>query len=267
MTSFLGVPIRLRDRVFGNLYLTDKLTAAEFSALDEELAVGLAGAAAVAIEHARLYTQVQDLTLTADRDRIARDLHDTVIQRLFATGLALQATSRLVRADPDAARDRIERAVDELDGTVRQIRTAIFGLGSASPTVGAGLRERVLTVASDAARPLGFHPAVTFEGVIDANVDDTLAREVLATLREALTNVARHAHAGRCAIVVRVHDQELTLEVIDDGVGPGRRDGAGRGLRNLAVRAEQRHGRFELVPGPDGGTAARWTVPLAPRAR
>ncbi len=224
-------------------------------------------AAAVAIEHARLYAQVEDLALTADRERIARDLHDTVIQRLFATGLGLQATTRLVRADPDQAQGRIEQAVDELDVTVRQIRTAIFGLGTA-PVRGAGLRERVLTVATDAARPLGFHPAVTFEGVIDAAVDDTNAREVLAAVREMLTNVARHAHARRCTVTLRVREQELTVEVADDGIGPtARGDGPGRGLRNLAARAEQLHGRFELLAGPDGGTVARWVVPLAPAAR
>jgi signal transduction histidine kinase len=266
MTSFLGVPIRLRDEVFGNLYLTDKRSAAEFTALDEELAVGLAGAAAVAIEHARLYARVEDMTLSADRERIARDLHDTVIQRLFATGLALQATLRLVRADPEAAQARIERAVDELDITVRQIRTAIFGLGTSAPG-GSGLRERVLAVATDAARPLGFHPAVTFEGVIDAAVDDATAREVLAAVREALTNIARHAHATRASIAVVVRDQRLTLEVADDGIGPaGAAVKAGRGLENLTARAANLHGSFDLAPGPSGGSIARWTVPLAPSA-
>src|SRR5262245_3469162 len=115
MTTFLGVPIRVRDEVFGNLYLTDKRSGGEFTSADEELVVGLAAAAGVAIENARLHARVHELALVQDRERIARDLHDTVIQRLFATGMSLQGTARLVRTDPDAAVERIEGAVDDLD--------------------------------------------------------------------------------------------------------------------------------------------------------
>src|SRR4029450_866602 len=128
MKSFLGVPIRLRDEVFGNLYLTDKKTGEVFTDVDEELCVALAAAAGVAIENARLHARVQELTLVEDRERIARALHDTVIQRLFATGLALQGTVRLVGNDPVAASSRIELAVDDLDLTVKYIRSAIFEL-------------------------------------------------------------------------------------------------------------------------------------------
>ena len=109
MRSFLGVPIRVRDEVFGNLYLTDKSSGESFTEVDEELVVGLAGAAGVAIENARLLARVHDLALAEDRERIARDLHDTVIQRLFATGMSLQSTVRLVSSDGRAAIDRIER--------------------------------------------------------------------------------------------------------------------------------------------------------------
>ncbi len=265
MTSFLGVPIRLRDDVFGNLYLTDKRSAAEFTEVDEQLAVALASAAAVAIAHARLYARVEDLALASDRERIARDLHDTVIQRIYATGLALQATTPLVRADPEQAQQRIERAVDDLDVTVRHIRTAIFGLGSSPTPTGVGLRDRVLAVAADAARPLGFQPTVTFEGAIDASVGAATAREVLAALREALTNVARHAKANRATVNLAVRDQQLTLEVVDDGIGPaGAWTGGGHGLENLAARARSRLGSFELLPGPGGGAVAHWRIPLPP---
>lgn len=267
MSTFLGVPIRVRNEVFGNLYLTNKCTGGEFTALDEELVVGLAGAAAVAIEHARLYARVQELALATDRERIARDLHDTVIQRLFATGLGLQATTRLIGIEPDEVRRRIDQAVDDLDVTVRHIRTAIFGLGTSAAT-GSGLRERVLAVATDAARPLGFHPAVTFEGVIDASVDEATAREVLAALREALTNVARHAKATRVSVLVAVKDQQLILEVADDGIGPaGALEARGNGLVNMKTRAALLHGRFDLDPAPAGGSVARWQIPLAPAAR
>ena len=154
MRSFLGVPIRVRDEVFGNLYLTDKTTADAFTDVDEELVVGLAAAAGVAIENARLHTKLYEVGMLEDRERIARDLHDTVIQRLFATGLSLQATSRLVRADPDAAAARIEAAVDDLDDTVKQIRTAIFDLDSVQ-SVGFGLREELLAIAREAASTVG----------------------------------------------------------------------------------------------------------------
>src|SRR5205823_8174397 len=126
MHSFLGVPVRVRDEVFGNLYLTDKLSGEVFTDVDEELVVALAAAAGVAIENARLHQRVQDLALLEDRERIARDLHDTVIQRLFATGLSLQGTMRMSN-QPEVV-DRVGRAVDDLDVTIKHIRTAIFGL-------------------------------------------------------------------------------------------------------------------------------------------
>src|SRR5690606_23092901 len=143
MTSFLGVPLRVRDQVFGNLYLTDKLTGPEFTDVDEELVVGLASAAGVAIENARLSARLQELVLAEDRERIARDLHDTVIQRLFATGMSLQTARGLMASDPDRAADRIDSAIDDLDLTVKHIRTAIFGLESTRRAQD-GLRRRVL---------------------------------------------------------------------------------------------------------------------------
>jgi signal transduction histidine kinase len=149
MTSFLGVPVLVRDKAFGNLYLTDKRGASEFTAADEELVVGLAAAAGVAIENARLHAQVQEMTLLHDRERIARDLHDTVIQRLFATGMSLQGTARLVRTDPGGAVDRIEGAVDDLDLTVKHIRTAIYGL-ERSRVGGEGLRDQIRSFSSPA---------------------------------------------------------------------------------------------------------------------
>src|ERR687892_5280 len=138
MKSFLGVPIRLRDEVFGNLYLTDKTSAEVFTDVDEELVVGLAAAAGVAIENARLHTRLRELVLLEDRERIARDLHDTVIQRLFATGLSLQGAVRLAQR-PEVV-ERIQGAVEDLDETVKHIRTVIFGLESGR-TMGPGVRD------------------------------------------------------------------------------------------------------------------------------
>lgn len=262
MRSFLGVPIRLRDHVFGNLYLTDKISGDAFTDVDEELVVGLAAAAAVAIENARLHARLAEHVLTDDRERIARDLHDTVIQRLFATGLSLQATTRLVRADPDATVARIETAVDDLDLTVKHIRSAIFGLES-TRTMEDGLRARVLSLTREAAAALGFEPRVLFDGAIDTGVTAVVAGELIAILRESLSNVARHARASRVEVEVRVSGGDVVLLVTDDGVGPPGADApTGNGLRNMAARAERLDGTFELRPGAEKGAVLEWRVPM-----
>lgn len=267
MHSFLGVPILSRDAVFGNLYLTDKTTGEVFTDVDEELVVGLASAAGVAIENADLHTRVQELALVEDRERIARDLHDTVIQRLFATGLALQGTVRLVRTDAAAAEERIEAAIDDLDLTVKHIRSAIFGLESARSDTGVpeGLRDRVLEVGREASSSLGFEPRVLFDGPVDTGVSDTIATELLVTLREALSNVARHARATHVEIDVVVTDDDVVLHVIDNGIGPPSPDDlavhAGHGLRNMAARAARLGGAGALCPGAEGGSDFEWTVP------
>ena len=260
MRSFLGVPIRVRDKVFGNLYLTDKRSADVFTDVDEELAVGLAGAAAVAIDNAGLHERVQELALVADRERIARDLHDTVIQRLFATGLSLQGTARLVRTDPAATESRIEAAIDDLDLTVKHIRSAIFGLES-TRVGGPGLRDRVLALVREADGALGFEPRVFLDGPVDFGVPEGLAADLLATLREALSNVVRHAGATTVDVSVIVNDDVL-LTVVDDGVGPpGPDTPRGHGLKNMGARAERRGGRLGLRPGPSSGTILEWRVP------
>lgn len=262
MRSFLGVPIRVRDEVFGNLYLTDKTTAEVFSDVDEELVVGLAAAAGVAIENARLHARVQDLRLVEDHERIARDLHDTVIQRLFATGLSLQGVAGLVRSDAHAAVERIDSAVEELDLTVKEIRSAIFGL-EMSRVAREGLRGRALETAREAGEALGFEPTLYVEGPLDTGVTDELAQDLLATLREALSNVARHAKASRVNIGMTVGDGEVCLTVSDDGVGPPEGDiQSGNGLRNMAARAERHGGSMDLRRDPQtSGTLLEWRVP------
>ncbi|MGE3619903.1 MAG: GAF domain-containing protein [Acidimicrobiia bacterium] len=260
MTSFLGVPIRVRDEVFGNLYLTDKQGGDVFTDVDEELVVGLAAAAGVAIENARLHARLGELVLVEDRERIARDLHDTVIQRLFATGMSLQGTTRLLRTDPEAALARIDAAVDELDLTVKHIRTAIFGL-EATRRPASGLRDRVLSLAREATGALGFEPGVLLDGPLDTAVSEEVATQLVATLREALSNVARHAGATRADVEVLV-DGEVLLRVVDDGVGPPVRPSpGGRGLANMATRARRLGGTFALVPGEQGGSRLEWRVP------
>ena len=261
MKSFLGVPVRVRDQVFGNLYLTDKTTGEVFTDIDEELVVGLAAAAGVAIENARLHIRVRELALLEDRERIARDLHDTVIQRLFATGLRLQGAARLAQR-PEVA-ERITQAVDDLDVTVKHIRTAIFGL-EASRRAAGGLRARVLSLAAEAGGALGFEPHVVFEGPVDA-VDDEVATEVLAVLREALANAARHAGATRVDVEL-LADADVVLRVLDDGKGLGaQRRAGGKGLANMQTRAARLGGSLQATTGLTGGTVIDWRVPAGPR--
>ncbi len=261
MGSFLGVPIRVRQQVFGNLYLTEKQGAAEFSAEDEVLAVALAGAAGIAIENARLSARVAELSLIEDRERIAADLHDTVIQRLFATGLGLQGVVRST-SDPASA-SRIQVAVDDMDETIRQIRSTIFALQS--PRVaGRSLRDEILALVTDAAASLGFEPGVRVSDLVDGNVPDAVGIQLLAVLREALSNVVRHAGASQVNVTVDITVADLVTTVVDDGVGagPGERPG-GKGLASLHHRAEALGGTLELRAGADGaGTSVCWRVPL-----
>lgn len=390
MGAFLGVPIRAGDRVFGNLYLSEKTTAAAFSETDERLVTVLAAAAGIAIENARLFEEslsqqrwsaaaaevsavllgedhrldpaeviaaaaraagpfqavvvdldgggghpgvsglatavihlvtgdgagdaadgvrswdlvgpsgrlgriravpapgapeplpavdtfieafcagaaqalelarAQDdrerLSLLEDRDRIARDLHDLVIQRLFATGLSLEGM-RLRTADPDSS-TRLDRAVQDLDDTISQIRRTIFSLRSTSRT---GLRSTVTAIVDAAAKRPGPRPVLRIVGPVDAAVPTELYGDVEAVLTEALSNAARHAPGAAVQVEVRVSADTLALVVADDGPGVGastRRSG----LSNMADRADRRGGEFRCDAGRDGGTRVSWSVPLA----
>jgi signal transduction histidine kinase len=259
MHSFLGTPILVRGEVFGNLYLCDKKGSDAFTDIDEELVTALASAAGIAIENARLHARVAELALFEDRERIARDLHDTVIQRLFATGLTLQATVRLV--DRPEVVERLQRLVEDLDVTVRHIRSVIFELQTAR-LPGNSAREAVLVLCADSARSLGFEPVVQFEGPIDSSLDERLTEHVLAVLQELLSNVARHAHASTATVSLAVADGKLTVSVLDDGQGMSEGVTGGRGTDNLRARARNVGGDVEWRHGPDGGTLGRWRAPL-----
>jgi signal transduction histidine kinase len=259
MRSFLGVPITIRGQVFGNLYLTEKQGASEFSEDDEALAIALAGAAAITIDNARLHGRVRDLALIADRERIAADLHDRVIQRLFATGLGLEAITRMV--EPDVA-NRLEQAVADLDATIREIRAAIFAL-QPPRAAGKSLRSEILALTTEAAASLGFEPRLRLDGPLDHAVDEPLAEQLLATLREALSNVVRHAEASSVDVVVTVDGESLTVTVVDNGVGPEHAtSGNGQGIRNMRQRADAGGGELALEAADGGGTRVRWRVPL-----
>jgi len=265
MHSFLGVPIRVRDEVFGNLYLTDKKSAEAFTDIDEELVSALATAAGIAIENARLQARASDFIVMEDRERIARDLHDTVIQRLFAVGLNLQSSERHVQNDE--VRERIQQAVDDLDTTIRKIRSAIFGLEVARMS-GGTVRSQVLAIAGESSGALGFNPHVRFDGTVDTSVPEDVAEHLLSTLREALANVARHAQARSVDVDIEVGHGTLVLRVIDDGKGfpeTAGSNGAGHGLRNMRTRAEELGGSLALTSESNKGTALEWRVPIEHR--
>jgi len=257
MRSFLGVPVRIQDRVFGNLYLTEKRGGGDFTPADEEMAVALAGVAGVAIENSQLQERVGELAVLEDRERIARDLHDTVIQRLFATGLGLQAVTRIT-GKPEVA-DRIQQAVDELDTTIRDIRGVIFAL-QAHERGQQGVRLHVLSLVTEMKEALGFEPRIHFDGPVDAAISDVLAGDLLAVLRELLSNVAHHSGATSADIYL-LAGSEIILRVEDDGRGPGVAREGGRGLRNLEARARAHGGSFALAPKEWRGSLAEWGVP------
>ena len=257
MKSFLGVPVRTRNEVYGNLYLTDKRGADSFSDEDESLAEALALAAGIAIENNRLHDRVRMSSVLDDRDRIARDLHDRVIQRVFAIGLSLQEATR--SADPELIVSRVNTAVDNLDITITEIRSAIYELDGGD--VKGGLRHGVLELVGELTPLLGARPEVTFAGPVE-NVPQRTADNLLAVVREALTNAAKHAQASRFLVTVSASDH-VTLEVVDNGVGlPSVTSKEGLGLANLRSRAERLGGECVIASGDFGGTRVTWRVPV-----
>lgn len=195
--------------------------------------------------------------MAEDHERIARDLHDTVIQELYAAGMALQA---LQAASESNQATRLAEIVNGLDATARTIRAVIFDL--ASPVHSAqGLRTRATEVVSEMTEVLGAEPRCQFVGPLDTAVPDDLVEEALAVVRETLTNVAKHAGASTVDLRIQV-DRELSIEVVDDGVGLSESAERRSGLANLAARAENHGGSFAAYRAPAGGTAIEWVVPL-----
>ncbi|MGL5909335.1 MAG: GAF domain-containing sensor histidine kinase [Phycicoccus sp.] len=228
-----------------------------FTGPELEMASTFATQVSVALELAQARADQQRMALLEDRARIARDLHDHVIQQLFAAGLTVQGVATTLD-DPERVQ-ALAGVVDALDEAVKRVRTSIFHL-RATRQAGSGLRGLVLDVVADLRDGLGFEPHVTFEGPVDAVAADDLTEDVLAVVREALTNVARHAGAASAVVRVRTDRSHLVVEVEDDGVGLGA-PARSSGLTNLRSRAERRGGRFEIGPGPNGGTRLAWSAP------
>jgi signal transduction histidine kinase len=261
MTSFLGVPIRVRGEIYGNLYLTDKIGWSEFTSDDEALIEALAVAAGIAIENARLHQRVQEVAVYEDRDRMARDLHDTVIQRLFAVGLSLQ--SMVNAAASVGMSERLDTAISDLDDTIRQVRATIYELGLAA--VDRGVRASIVALVRELRPVVGFDVRVSFQGPVDAMIRDEVAEHLQAVIREAVTNIGRHAEATRASVTLTVEDGVCRLEVVDNGCGinAAQATAGGLGLGNLRRRAEKLHGTFEIENPAGGGTSLIWQVPIS----
>ena len=229
MSSFLGVPIKVRDEVYGNLYLTDKIGWSEFTSDDEGLVGALALAAGIAIENARLHQRVQEVAVFDERDRLARDLHDTVIQRLFAVGLTLQSIAGTVTSPGEA--ERLRQAIADIDDTIRQVRTTIFELGLDSTSQGP--RASIFALVEELTPVVGFEISTSIDGPVDAALSDEIVEHLLATLREALTNIGRHAQASRASVMLSVDSETCRLQILDNGLGidHGENRGGGNGLR------------------------------------
>jgi signal transduction histidine kinase len=233
-----------------------------FGDADLNMASMFAGHAALAVEFARAHRDREWLAVLEDRDRIARDLHDVVIQRLFVAGLSLQALTRTLDAPEVAV--KLERTVDELDRTVTEIRRSIFSLRS--PLVGRdGLRARLLGLCTTAAGMLGSEPQVRLDGPLDTVVPDAVGDHLAAVLREALANITQHAQASEVEVQARTDGTGLLLEVSDNGVGIDPAGFRRSGLAGIARRAEELGGMMRIGPGPAGGTVLSWEVPLATR--
>ncbi|WP_181794666.1 GAF domain-containing sensor histidine kinase [Streptomyces sp. WELS2] len=230
-----------------------------FSEQEADMLGGFAAQAAIAMELAERRADAERIAVLQDRDRIARDLHDLAIQRLFATGMTLQSAGRFI--EHHEASERVARAVDDLDETIRIIRSAIFGLRTRAGAAGTGLRARVVRLVGEESPVLGFTPGVQVEGLVDTNVPHEIADQIMAVLSEALTNVARHAHADRAQVVLATDGREVSLTVSDNGVGIPP-DGRRSGLHNMAERAGQLGGHFDVSSPDGGGTVLRWRVPL-----
>jgi signal transduction histidine kinase len=249
------VPLAAGEQVGGALMLGRLAANPGFTETDLDMAASFAGHAAVAMELAQARIDQLILAQAEDHDRIAGDLHDHVIQELFALGMTLQGHA--ARSDPADA-ERINGYIGTLDEAIANIRTSIFGLHQSRAAAPAGLYARLLAVIEEHAPQLGFAAAIRFAGPLDPGPDAALAHDILAVTREALSNCARHAHATAVSISLAQQDGLVILDVIDNGRGVGT-PARSSGLTSMRGRAERNDGTFQLITPDSGGTQLTWT--------
>jgi signal transduction histidine kinase len=255
----LIVPLGAAESVHGVLGVARKAGGPPFIDAVARMLGAFAGQAAIVLELAERRRDAERLSMLEDRDRIAKDLHDLVIQRLFATGISLSGAARLTTR-PEVA-GRIQHTIDDLDDTIRQIRSTIFALQAPPGEQLAGLRSQILAVVRGAEGSLGFPPTVSMDGLLDTAVPEDVGEHLLAVLGEALSNVARHARADRVIVTVEAR-QELLLRVVDNGVGIEPGEPRRSGLGNMAERSAALGGEFSVGRREQGGTLVEWRVPL-----
>ncbi len=238
---------------------------ARFTNADLEMAADFAAQATVALELARGRFDRQRLAMLEDRSRIARDLHDNVIQRLFGAGLGLQALAGTI--SDQAVRSKLTAEITTLDAAIVDIRTAIFTMTTEVDVDSPSLRHRLIDLLGETAQLFDEAPRLSFSGPIDLLVPPEMVEDLIAVVREALSNVARHAQARSTAVTASVVDDVVTIEIIDDGIGVGTSKSDRRsGTKNLEERARAWGGTFELRPGETNGSVLTWTAPLQSRS-
>jgi signal transduction histidine kinase len=252
----VAVPLRTRARLWGVVCVARQPDRRRFSATEVESIADFASRITLALELAHARQDAQRALLADDRRRIARDLHDHVIQQLFGTGLTLQAIAGGMPPGVDS--ERLGVSIDQLDDAISQIRTVVFALSHRDES---SVRHRVIDVVADLSAPLQRPPAIRFTGPVDHAITGVLAGEVVGVVRELLSNAVRHSQANRISVEVGIIDQLAVVVVEDDGVGIGEPEHRS-GLQNLEDKATARGGDFTVESAP-GGTAARWTVPVA----
>ncbi len=264
MTSFLGAPITVKGRTVGNLYLTDKIGAVEFSQADQQLVEIFALHAGIAIDNARLHHEIQRLAVVDERERISKDLHDGIIQNLYGVGLSLEDVPQMMLDAPDEAAARVEEAIDSLHHTIRDIRNFIFGLqpdllggttllGGTAALVGEYRRDTTIDM-----------DLIVLPGELP-ETDPLVTRDILAIVSEALANVIRHSRATRVEVTVHSEGGSLVLEVADDGIGFAGSSGSTfghQGMRNMHERATGIGGELSVISAPSAGTRVVLRVPL-----
>jgi signal transduction histidine kinase len=271
----IAIPLRAPGGDLGALLVSRRPGTARFSASETAMADEFGRQTSVALAVSRGRRDRHRLELAEERSRIARDLHDHVIQRLFASGLALQGMATTAPVD---LRTRIDDQVDSIDAAIREVRTAVFALGAVARMHAPTTRDRLLAVVSEIRPALTVPPQITFDGRVDLDVHGALSDDVVAVVRESLTNVARHAPDAASHVQVAVEPRtgsvqprpgtttgpsHRTVRVVVDDDGPGPGDtGRRSGTANLAVRAQLRHGTFDVDVGPEGGTRVTWTSPI-----
>ena len=258
MKRFLGVPVVTRDgHVWGNLYITEPLDDEPFSYDDELLLVTFGRVAGSVIDQSNLRRELRELSVAEERQRLARDLHDTVIQRLFGVGLNLQMALPVMVNEQ--AKTRLNQALDELNETIHDIRTTIFEIDQDRATEDT-LRQRATALTSEVGSRLGVQAHLAVQSGLSQQVNEHCAHHTIQALREILSNIVRHSEATHIDVNIDSDGDYLVLSVRDNGVGFDEVSGVGRGLRNLVTRAHDLGGECVVESDLGSGTLVMWTA-------